>query len=216
MTIQDILDELGDHGFTDTGTPRKLFFINDTIWDICSRRPWPFLESTVDLTFDGTNPYPTNFPSDWRTTVDIIDPVKNTVMMPMRIETLDKTYGSTLLTAGNGPARSYYFLGDQLRFYPVPSATDTARMRYIRRHPQMVQTNIETDILIPREHHRANVMGTLWKLYDMEDDPELASRFEQHYENRLNTMAADILVHQYDRPDIIVDVMGDGLDEYYF
>jgi hypothetical protein len=201
MTVQDIIDELSDHGFVDTSVTRKMWMINDTVYDICSRSPWPFLEKTIDLTFDGTNPYPSNFPSDFRAVIDLYDPVTGVNLQPLRLDQADKTYGSYLATGGNPIA--YYFLDGQLRVFNIPGSTQVLRISYVAEHPLLVQTDVEATILIPKYHHRAIVMGALWKLYDMEDDPELAVRFEQHYENRINTMRDDIWMKQFDRPDRI-------------
>jgi hypothetical protein len=99
----------------------------------------------------------------------------------------------------------YYFIGTQLRVSQIPSAgTAVLRMRYFQKHPQLVQTDVEATILIPHEHHEVLELGTLVKLYDLEDDTEMATRFQMLYEKKLQDMRSSVWMRQYDRPDHIV------------
>lgn len=212
MDVQDIIDELVDHGFSDTSSTRKVAYINDTVGDICSRGAWPFLEKSIDLTFNGSAANPSNFPSDFRAVIALYDPSTGVALMPLRLDQASKTYGLDLGVSGTPTA--YYFLANQLRVFNIPSASQTLTMRYLALHPVLTETSVEADILIPPRHHRTIIMGTLWKLYDMEDDPELAVRFEQHYENRINTMRDDVMMRQFDRPEQIAVLDEDDWDSY--
>jgi len=64
MDVSEIIDDLEDHGFEDTSEARKLAALNDTLWDVTGREPWPFLEKSVALSFNGSSSTPTNLPSD--------------------------------------------------------------------------------------------------------------------------------------------------------
>ena len=85
----------------------------------------------------------------------------------------------------------------------IPSASTTLRLRYLKKQAEVTYSSVEADILLPAEFHEAIVFGCLERLYDKEDDPELATRFEQHYETKLQTMRQQLLMQQYDRPQRI-------------
>lgn len=204
MTVQDIIDELNDHGFTDTSTARKVALINDTVWDICSREPWPFLEESIDLTFDGSSAIPTNWPTDFRAALVLVDPSNGSLLEPKRLDALEKESAEDIDTVDTPTA--YYFVGNQLRLFPVPNDGTTIRMRYLRLHPTLTSSSGAADILIPAQHHRAISLGALYKLYDMEDDFDISQRFQGEYESRLASMRSELWMRQYDRPDRIFDV----------
>lgn len=203
MTVQDILDALSDYGFTDTSTARKLEKINSTVWDITSREPWPFMETTADLNFNGTSSVPSNLPTDLQSVLDIFRLDSGQKLEPLRLQEADAAL-SLLLTQSGDPFY-YYFIANQLNVAQIPAAgTSVLRMRYIRKHPALVQTDVETAILVPKEHHEVLLLGTLVKLYDMEDDSDLSVRFQQLYESKYADMRGAIWMRQYDRPDHIV------------
>jgi len=229
VTVQDIFDVLTDYGFTDTSAARKMEKINATVWDITSREAWPFMEASVDLSFDGIHTYPTNSqPSDGlapgeslppglsltdiQSVLDITRVSDGMKLTPIRLQEADTTMPLQLTQAG--VPRFYYFIAGALHVAGIPATTDILRMRYIRKHPQLVQTDVESAILIPREHHEVVELGTLVKLYDMEDDTDLSVRFQQLYEKKLQDMRQSVWMRQYDRPDHII-VTDDSYDDFY-
>lgn len=195
-----MIDDLGDHGFTDTSTTTKVRVLQDTIWEIEAARPWPFLETEITLTFAGGSGLASNFPSDFKSALQLKDVATNKVLVPLDESDLEKN-GYDLSLAGT--ARVYYPVADQLKVWPLPTSSDTIRMRYIQESTAITSSSVEADILIPARHHRLIVLGALVRLYDMEDDPELAVRFQQHYENRLVRIADELFRKQYDRPDYV-------------
>lgn len=203
MSPQEILDALSDYGFTDTTTTRKMEKLNSTIFDITTREPWPFMEDTVDLNFDGSNPTPTNLPSDFQADLDLWDLSNGRKLQPMRLQEADARVNLALMQSGT--PLYYYFIGRKLMLAPIPPAgTATHRMRYIKIHPTVQQTDPESAILVPVEHHEVVLLGTLVKLYDMEDDTDLSVRFQQLYEKAYQDMRGALWMRQYDRPDHIV------------
>lgn len=202
MTVQEIFDAMSDYGFTDTSAIRKLEKINSTVWDICSREAWPFLEKSIDLTFDGVNATPTNAPTDFQAVLDIVRTDTGNKLQPLRLQEADATMALQITQAGQ--PYYYYFIGTQIRVSQIPAVGTVLRMRYIAKHPVLVQTDVEATILIPREHHEAILYGSLLKLYDLEDDTDLSVRFQQLYEGKLQDMRTSIWMRQYDRPDHIV------------
>ena len=212
MDVSEILSELVDHGFEDTSTERKLAKINDAMWDIESREPWPFLEKTTTLDFDGTSPSPTNMPADFKTVIWLYDNSNGVTIWPERLSTIRDRYGS-VLTQVSDPA-SYYFVGGQIRLYPVPPVS-TARFQldYVATQAEVIESTLQSAILLPPRHHQAIVLGALWRLYKMEDDPENGSMFQVDYENKIMQMREDLFRRQYQRADQIFVIDED--DEYY-
>ena len=209
MTPQEIIDALTDYGFADMSATRKMEKINATIWDIVEREPWPFMEGTIDLTFDGTNATPSNSPSDLLSVLDIVRIDTGEKLQPYRLQEADAKM-SQMLTQSGEPVRWYYFIAGTLYVAQIPTSTMTMRMRYIKKHPKVAQTDPESAILIPKEHHEVVLYGALSKLNDLEDDTDLSVRFQQLYENKYQNMRSSIWMRQYDRPDHIQVVDGDG------
>lgn len=201
--VSEILSELGDHGFSDTSTTRKVGVINDTIWEICARSPWPFLEKTVDLTFNGISAVPTNVPSDLRAILGLAMKTDGRMLSYYRIEEVDKLFGTSGVDT-TGTVFGWYQQAGVPTFVQIPNTSDSIRMRYIMIPPKITDTTLEAGIIIPPRHHRVITLGSLYKLYDMEDDPDLSARFETHYENRIQMMTDDLWHQQYDQPEYIV------------
>lgn len=200
MDVASMLSELDDHGFEDTLTSRKVEILNDTISDVCSRMPWPFLETTnAALTVDQSTGQVTS-PTDIKQVLVLVDTTTGTSLSPERMDVMTKAYSTQLAQGGN--PYLYYFIGGQLYVYPIPSAP-TLTLRYLKVHPTVDQSTTEAGILLPPRHHRVLVLGTLFKLYTMEDDTELAPVFQQQYEDRIARMTEDLMRMQYDRPDRI-------------
>lgn len=202
MDVAEMVTDLGDHGFTDTGTETKVRVLQDTIWEIEALRPWPFLETSTTLDFDGSSAVATNLPTDIRAVLKVVSTASGIDLDPTTVPDLEEFAGASLTTVGAPLA--YYFEGEELRLWPVPPAgTGSIRLRYLRTSAEITSGSVEADILIPKRHHRAIVLGALIRLYDMEDDPELADRFQGHYEARIERMVEDLFRKQYDRPDFI-------------
>jgi hypothetical protein len=200
-SVADIIEFLSDNGFTDTGLATKLDKINTTIYDICSREPWPFLEKSITLTFNGSSSVATNLPTDFRAALALVNPTTGLTLTPWRLDDFTKMYGSQLTQTG--PAQMYYFVANQLNVWPVPPADETLILRYIHTPTPVTDATAEASIVVPRQHHEAILLGALYKLYDMEDDPDLAMRYQEHYESKLANMREDMWRKQYDRPDFV-------------
>lgn len=202
MDAPAILAELDDHGFADTSTTRKVAQLNSTYWRITSLKPWPFLEKSLALNFDGSSPAPTNLPTDFKAAKSVWS--TDGVIHWQRLDTLRRAYGVDMLASTVGQPVYFYFLGTQLRFYPIPPAgTGTVTMDYIHRPAALTSVTTEANIVIPFQYHRLLVAGTLVKLYSMEDDPEQASIFSAEFKELMGEMYADMWQTQFDRPDQI-------------
>lgn len=213
MDVSEIVEELLSHGFEDTDTNQKIRVINDTVWDIESREPWPFLEKTVALNFSGASPSPTNMPTDVKAVTWLFDTINGISIWPERLSTIRDRYGVNINQVGD-PA-SYYFVAGNLRLYPVPpAATGRYQLDYIASQAELTGTSLEADILLPPRHHRAIVLGSLWRLYKMEDDPENGNMFQIDFENKLQQMREDLFRRQYQRSDQIFVIDEDDLYDY--
>lgn len=202
MDVAEMISDLGDHGFEDTDQDTKVRMLQDAIWDIEGRRPWPFLEQSIDLTFDGTSGLAGNFPANFRTVLKMTNAASGIAINPVHVADVEEYAGAQLLTQV-APPQVYYAEGEQMKLWPVPPAGTVVRMRFLRYSPAIVANSAASAILIPVRHHRAIVLGALVRLYDMEDDVELSQRFQGHYEERVERMVEDIFRKQLDRPDHI-------------
>lgn len=211
MDISEILEKLDNAGFEDTDEADKLEAINDTLWDIESRAPWPFLEKTIALNFDGASPTPTNVPSDFKSAIWVYDNTNGVTLWPERLSTVRDRHGTMIATVSEPSL--YYFIGDEIRFWPVPNAsTGRFQLDYYATQPELAAVGVEADILLPKRHHRAIVFGALWRLYEIEDDPEQGAVFNDRYERRLESMFEDLMRRHWQRADQIYVIDED--DEY--
>lgn len=204
MTVEEIIDDLDDHGFEDTPVERKLAVINETVWDVGSREPFPQLVDSIALDFDGTSPTPTNAPTDMRAVISLGYADRRKTLRPMRLDDFEERHGHNELSGSGDPA-VYYFEGSTLKIYPVPAAgTGTMRLKYLKTTDPLEEDDTDNAIWIPRRFHRGLIVnGSVYKLYLMEDDPELAREFERLFEKSYANMRGDLLMQQYDENEMI-------------
>lgn len=213
MDISEILDSLVNSGFEDTEEDEKVRKINTTLWDIESREPWPFLEKTATLNFDGTSPAPTNMPADFKAVMWLYDNTNAITIWPERLSTVRGQYGNTLSQVSDPFV--YYFVGDELRLYPTPGASiGRYQLDYFATQPEVSATSVEADLLLPPRHHDVILLGVLYRLYKQEDDPENGNMFQIDYENKIQQMHEDLFRRQHQRADRIFVIDED--DDYLF
>lgn len=208
MDVSEMISLLDDHGFADTSTERKVEVLQDAIDDICAEEPWPFLEDATDVTLDSQTP---TIPTDFQAAVAFVIPSQETVLIPERWEVMVKNYAD--LDTQTGVPYKYYFVGTDILVFPIPSGSYTAKLKYLKYHPEITASTVEADILIPAPFHRAIVFGALVNLFDMEDDNTNAQRFEARFERRKAKMKERIFRRQYDRPDRIFELDDDDIWE---
>ena len=213
MQPQDIYTELSDFGFGDLGSTALMRAINYAIKNIANREPWPFMEKVVTLTFDGTNATPSNSPSDLRAVMKIIDTTTGKRIRFKRTDDLEEQYGPSLTQTGS--PHFYYFEGSVLKLYQIPASTQTLRLRYLRSHPTVGQSDPESAILIPPDFHEAIALRAMMRLYDQDDDVAMSARAEAHYENLLAQMQDAMFAQQHDEPEFVHAVDSDDFDYYW-
>lgn len=194
-----MISDLGDHGFADTDSDTKVRMLQDSIWEIEGLRPWPFLETRIDLTFDGTSGLATNFPANFRTALSLKDLDSGVVLSPAHVQDVEIASGISLDVSGTPWV--YYSEADQLRLFPQPMDGASVRMRYIRFSDPIEAETLEAAVSVPLRHHRVIVLGALMRLYNMEDDAELGQVFQAQYEARIERMVDDLFRKQLDRPE---------------
>jgi hypothetical protein len=208
--MSDILSTLDDHGFDSETTDRKVAMVNAAYYDICSREPWPFLEKTIALAFDGSAAVATNWPADFRsawiiqiTSVQTAGPLKF-----IRYDDWLQSYGASPQT---GTPQLAYFVANEVSFYPTPTADMVVTMGYLANPAALTDTSLEADILVPAQFHQAIVDGALYKLYAMEDDTDIAPTFETYFEREIQNMREQVWKRQYQTQDIVHPVDSDDL-----
>lgn len=210
MTVQEIMDALDLHGFEDIEDDDKVDVINDVIWEICSRDPWPFLEVMEDIdAADVDEAGKVTLTDGFTAILDVINTDTSADRGKLQWIRRDEHFSrnSSSLTESGTPYK-YFFVGDSLYVWPVP---DTANLRvtYLKAHEAVTSASGEADILIPARHHRAILMGAVYKLHSQEDDPENSAMFKSLYDERVIMMRKELFIKQYDRPDSILVVDDD-------
>lgn len=213
MNSTQFLAAMGDYGFLDTPLERKVEKLQAAVWDIESRKPWPFLETSTLLNYAGASDTASNAPTDLRQVLRARDLTNGRRLAAVRLDDADDMIGTELTLEGD--PQFYYFEGGQLKVWPLPPvATGRIKLRYIRRSAAITDSSPESAFLIPAHHHEAPLFGALYRLYDMEDDVELGSRFQSLYEKRISEMDGDLFKQQYDQPDYIHMFDPDDWDDF--
>lgn len=201
MDVSEMISDLGDYGFTDSSTATKVRALQKAIRRIERARPWPFLRTKIDLTFDGSSGLATNFPANFRAAISLKNTASGKRLEPLDERDIEDIVGTQLTRVG--APLYYYDEGEKLLVWPVPPSGTTIRMRYYRQSDAITSSTTEAGILIPARYHDVIVAGALVILYDMEDDPELAARQQSHYQEALAEMVEDLFRKQYDRPEFV-------------
>lgn len=201
MTVSDLMLALADYGFEDTGTERKVEKIQAAIWAIERKEPWPFLQTSADLTFAGGSATPTSQPPRFRAGIRAKDLTTGRRLEAARLDDAEDYIGVNYDSSGDPVL--YYFEGGQLKLWPVPPAGRVVRLKYIQRSAPITADSTSADILIPSEHYEAILFGALMRLYTMEDDVELAAAINPLFEQAVAEMIEDVMREQYDRTDYI-------------
>lgn len=203
MDVQGIFGEIIDHGFDDITDTRKLSVIQDTVWQIEALKMWPFLGTVWTLSFDGINPYPSNWASlspAFRASKRLKDLSNGRRIMPVRDEELEDAVGNNYSQTGD--PLYYYFIGTQLNVWPIPPATTTMRLTGAQWSTALTTTSPESAFLIPPQFHRGLIVnGALSRLYAMEDDTELAPLFQSYQSDAMDMAVEALFKQQYDRAD---------------
>jgi hypothetical protein len=205
MNVSEIITEINQHGFAELPDSLKLNVINDTLWEIEAEEPWPFLEKTIDLTFDGTNDYPTNLPTDFKSVRNLVTRDSSPVTLnPITKQEYRDFYFQ--YPEAKGTPHSYYVSDKTIHFVPIPPSTTVVRLDYIATQPEVDATTPESGIYLPPRHHRLIVLGALAKLYMADDAVGYAQVAIQMYRAKLELVKADILMDQWQRPKHITVV----------
>jgi hypothetical protein len=201
MDVEAMISDIDDHGFEDSSEERKLSVLNDVYHDVLSREPWPFLEK-LDRDTDLTLSDDVLEASEAIRAVLMLRVLTRTVV-PIRLDEFLRHYGHRSTQAGT--PEFYYFVGNELRLWPIPAALPTgSTLAYLMRAEDLAAGTDEEDILLPREYHRdILVNGALYKLYALEDDAELASGFQRYFEEGLQRMREFVWKKQYQQLEIV-------------
>lgn len=198
MLTSEMIADVRAHGFDDTSESTILSLLNDSYYDVCSREPWPFLESTGTLTVNTTTGQVTS-PTNIEAIISLSETDSGRTLYPMRLDDFTDQYASQLTKQGG--SQLYYTIANDYYLYPVPNTgTFVARFLVI---PTALTSSPDSTPIIPIMHHRVIVMGALAKLAVMEDDPDLSAVYTNQFETRIQQMRASIWTRQYDEVDTI-------------
>lgn len=210
MDVADLLTIIDLHGFEDSEEDDKVSVLNDVLQEVCTREPWPFLETFVDfdegdvdtagkVTLPGT-------PPELASVLDIIATDSNSASGKIRWIRRDEHYSRNPanLTQSGAPYK-YFFIGNDLYLWPIPDSGNF-RCTYLQVQEAIDADSLEADILLPARHHRLLAVGAIAKLHAQEDDPENAGLFQGQFDSKLMLMRQDVYKKQWDSPDSILVV----------
>jgi len=207
-TVQDWLDTLADYGLGDDITSDDLIgIVNSVIQDANTRQAWSFLQATTTVTLQAGQAQVT-LPVRFNKAQGLVIDSAPAVLTPERRETIVKKFVGSLTQTGL--PEFYYFIGQNLYVYPIPSQNYTAILDYYQDEVVVTAATPLSSLLIPSKHQDVYVLGTLARLFAVEDDTELFSLFSDRYEKKIVDMMEDVSMHQFDMPDRMVDVWDDG------
>lgn len=226
MLLQEMYDQMSLYGFDDFEDSQKLLLLNEAYYDISTREPWPFLEKQIDITVPNGEALVTNSSltyqtstgtltsiSDLDSVLSFIDVSNRVVMVPERLDVIEKNYVVNNLNVF--PER-YYFVNEDMRLYPAARGDTNYVLTYLAKPSAVVDTGSDTDsnsFLVPARHHSVIVYGALVKAFLVNDDPQAAA-FQNMFEQRYQQMRNNLWLNQYDRTDR-VHVLTDSYDWGY-
>jgi len=226
MLLQEMYDQMSLYGFDDFEDSNKLLLLNEAYYDICTREPWPFLEKQLNITVPNGQKLVTNNTvvtntdtsvstaiSDLDSVLSFIDVSNRVVMVPERLDVIEKNYVVNNLNVF--PER-YYFINEDMYLYPETRGNTNYILTYLAKPVAIKDTGSDTDsnsFLIPARHHSVIVYGALVKAFLVNDDPQAAA-FQNMFEQRYQQMRNNLWLNQYDRTDRI-HVLTDSYDWGY-
>lgn len=199
-TLNELIQSMRNHGFTDIDSATLTELLNDAYEDVWGREAWPFRDGqTTENTAAGTATL--TLPADFGKAVSLVIDDLALNLIPKRLDELEHQFSGDLTY--QGLPMYYYFIGSTLKLYPVPDGVYTVTISYVKSFTPLVNG---TDTPALPSNHRVVLLGALASAYDMEDDTDLAVRFEGRFENRLQTVREEWWMQQYDKPDLIHDI----------
>lgn len=203
-SVPTLITALGDYGFSDSSNTEKVRALQGAIWAIERRKPWPFLEATVNLNFDGSSATATDMPSYVRAVLKMRNRSTGQRIMPKRLDDFEESLTTSADESLSGEPLFYYVEAGTVKVWPIPpSSTDRVSMKYLQWSAAIDENSAESDILIPPRHFEVILFGALMRLMDKEDDPELAARFEVQFQQGIEEMVEDTFHQQWDEPDFV-------------
>jgi hypothetical protein len=190
-----------DYGFTDLSNATLLQALQSSVDSIERVRPWPFLEATATLAFNGVSGISTTTAPRIRAVLRAKDLLSGGTPKPMRMDDFEDLVGTSYTTVGT--PQVYTMEAGVLSFWPIPAASCTIKLRYLQWSARLTETSPESAFLIPARHHEAILFGMLRRLYDQQDDPELAATMGEQRDRLLIDMVEDLTKWQYDEPDFV-------------
>lgn len=203
MNVSEMIEVIDDHGFEDLSDNTKMEKINDTLWDVCGREPWYFLEAfTTSVTIDGTGKV--TVPTSISKITSFVETATGRTLEPIEHDDLVKLFPNRLTETGT--PIYYYYSGVSFYVWPIPDTTYTWFLKYMRIHPELTISSVEGDLYLPARHHRVVLLGALSKLYVQDDDPELGAAYDELFEIRYANMREDLWRWNHDKDDVMLDV----------
>lgn len=211
MDAAALLAILDDYGFEDIADARKANLLDLALREIALGEPWTWLETEFLLDTDGTA-VPSDYPADVQAikTLQWLSPRGR--LSHIRLDHFRRTLSDPAATDAY-PTR-FYFVGEEMRIWPVPAAgTDVLLLDYIKHPGTITATTTEANIDLPIRYHDLLWLGALVKLYPMDDDLEMAAWARTEYDGLLGRLRNPMWLREFSDPDPIWIVDSDFDEE---
>lgn len=198
MLVTDMLTQIDAHGFESQSETLKIQAINDAQTDLCSRHPWPFLETLVTpqtspgTAFLGLQP-------GYKAAISLLNTTTGNRIKHVRYETVHAAEDIDITRQGE-PA-VFYHVGRLIGLFPVPDAAYDLKLLYLS--SPLVITASGDSLTVPDHLTRIVLQGALAYLYEINDDDQKADRFQRRFEDRIVQAINDVQMRQYSDADSV-------------
>lgn len=213
MTPAEMVTEIMDYGFETIAQARLYGALNQALQELTGKRPWTWRESNTVLTFDGTNPYPSNVSFPVKSVIALTNPSNGYVLLPVLRQEIQKRYAQNL--SDTGDPIMYYFDGPILKVYKIPGASVTLNCNYLADQADVNSGSLEADVLMPNNYHWTVIFLAVSRLYMKDDDLEMAA-FARTESERLEALMVNDTDSRtsYDRPRTVQVVDEANYEDY--
>jgi len=194
MDFEDLIDEVQARGFDYLNDTRVGRYVNQSYQEVCAyaSMPWPFLEDSAS----GNAPLTI---SDLRAVLAVMETTNKRPLFPIerrQIDLWDPTLEYVSLPC-------YWYLdGTAVKVWPLPPATVSLSVRYIKRPADLVANGDEP--LVPEAYHDLIVDGAVIRCQKDNDNYAAAAAVREDWQRQIDLMVADLMNRNLDGPTTIV------------
>jgi len=204
-TCSDIISQVNNRlKDASIGNSVLLQFINDTNREICNRYQWDFMQSVTSFTTTASDDSYTlaSVASDLQKLVSlrITDPADAEIwLQPLTASEFDRKIADAT-SETEGTPEYYYLWDDTLYLFPIPDATYTISVRYVK-VPTTLESSDQPDI--PEEFQEVVMLGTLYRAMQTNDNFDQALVIKNQMDIQAVDMIKRLMPHPSGSPKVM-------------